>query len=199
MNVISSTWAFKCKRYPNGLIKKFKPRFCACKHQQLEGIDFLETYAPVIQWTMFCLMLFLKIMLGVRSIKRDAACAFLHVDLKENKLVYVDMLMTFAQYCKNGKKMCRKLNKTLYGLCQSPRAFWKYITVKLKACGLEQSKFDPCLFIGPDMICVVYNNDLIFWSKDVLQSWLLILSKKTMRLVSLELPWIVMAQPVYLK
>jgi hypothetical protein len=30
MSVISSTWAFKCKRYLDGLIKKFKARFCAC-------------------------------------------------------------------------------------------------------------------------------------------------------------------------
>jgi hypothetical protein len=51
-NIISSTWAFKCKRYPDGLIKKFKARFCACRDQQMEGIDFFETYAPVVQWTM---------------------------------------------------------------------------------------------------------------------------------------------------
>ena len=29
LNVIQSTWAFKCKRFPNGLIKKSKARFCA--------------------------------------------------------------------------------------------------------------------------------------------------------------------------
>ncbi len=40
MNAISSTWAFKYKRYPDCLIKKFKARFCACRDQQLEGIDF---------------------------------------------------------------------------------------------------------------------------------------------------------------
>jgi hypothetical protein len=45
MNVISSTWAFKCKRYPDGLIKKFKARCCAPGDQQLEGIVFFETYA----------------------------------------------------------------------------------------------------------------------------------------------------------
>jgi hypothetical protein len=28
-NVIQLTWAFKCKPFPNGLIKKFKARFCA--------------------------------------------------------------------------------------------------------------------------------------------------------------------------
>ncbi len=33
------------------------------------------------------------------------------------------------------------------------------------AYGLEQSKFDPCLFIGTNVICVVYVDDIIFWSK----------------------------------
>jgi hypothetical protein len=37
-------------------------------------------------------------------------------DLEENKTVYVDMPMGFAQYGKNGKKKCLKLKKTLYGL-----------------------------------------------------------------------------------
>jgi len=49
MNVIDSIWAFKLKRFPDGLIKKFKARFCARGDQQLEGIDFFETYAPVVQ------------------------------------------------------------------------------------------------------------------------------------------------------
>ena len=29
MNVLQSTWAYKCKRFPDGLIKKFNARFCA--------------------------------------------------------------------------------------------------------------------------------------------------------------------------
>ncbi len=34
--VIASTWAFKCKCYPDGLIKKFKAHFCARGDKQLE-------------------------------------------------------------------------------------------------------------------------------------------------------------------
>jgi hypothetical protein len=60
------------------------------------------------------------------------------------------------------------LKKTLYGLWQSPHAVWKYITKNLETCGLEQSNFDPCLFVGTKVICVVYVDDLIFWSKDTL-------------------------------
>ena len=40
MNVIWSTWAFKLKRYPYVLIKKFKAHLCARSDMQLEGIDF---------------------------------------------------------------------------------------------------------------------------------------------------------------
>jgi hypothetical protein len=77
------------------------------------------------------------------------------------------MPMGFAQYSKDAKKMCLKVKKTFHGLHQSLQAFWKYITVELQECGLEQSKFDPCLFIGPNVICVVYMDDLIFWSCEV--------------------------------
>jgi hypothetical protein len=46
-NVIQLTWAFKCKCYVDGLIKKFKARFCARGDMQLEGIDLFETYKPI--------------------------------------------------------------------------------------------------------------------------------------------------------
>ena len=29
MNVLPSTWAFKCKRFPDGTVRKLKARFCA--------------------------------------------------------------------------------------------------------------------------------------------------------------------------
>jgi hypothetical protein len=123
MNIINSTWAFKCKRYPDGLIKKFKARFCARGDQQLQGIDFFETYAPVVQWMTIHLMFVLEVILGLKSLQGDIICAFLHADLEENNKVYVNMPAGFSQYDKNGKKMCLKLKKTLYGLRQSPREF----------------------------------------------------------------------------
>ncbi len=51
-NMINSMWAFKLKCFPNGMVKKFKAWVCAHGDQQLEGIDFFETYVPVVQWTM---------------------------------------------------------------------------------------------------------------------------------------------------
>lgn len=166
MNVLPSTWAFKCKRFPDGTIKKFKGRFCARGDKQIEGVDFFETYAPVVQWVTVRLMLVLEVLLGLKSKQGDVTCAFLHADLDENEKVYVEMPQGFKQRGKNGNYKVLKLKKTLYGLRQSPREFWKYITKKLAACGLTQSKLDPCLFIGEKVICVCYVDDLIFWSRD---------------------------------
>jgi len=44
-HVIASTWVFKCKRYPDGLIKKLRAQFCARGDKKLEGTDFFDTYA----------------------------------------------------------------------------------------------------------------------------------------------------------
>eukprot|EP00804_Cyclotella_cryptica_P021080 CCRYP_019381-RA/>CCRYP_019381-RA protein AED:0.27 eAED:0.27 QI:0/0/0/0.66/0.5/0.33/3/0/652 len=49
MHVLPSTWAFCIKRFPNGLVKKFKARFCVRGDCQKEGIDFWETWSPVVQ------------------------------------------------------------------------------------------------------------------------------------------------------
>ena len=166
MNVISGTWAFKCKRFPNGTVKKFKARFCARGDQQLEGIDFFETYAPVVQWTTVHLMLILENLLGLKSKQADVTAAFLHATLEEDEKVYVEMPLGFKQRGSNGKFKVLRLKKTLYGLRQSPRAFWKYLTEKLGNCGLPQAPFDPCLFIGKKVIAICYVDDLIFWARN---------------------------------
>ena len=65
---------------------------------------------------------------------------------------------------KHGKVL--KLKKTLYGLRQSPRSFWKYLTKAMKACGMEVSKIDPCLFVGKKVLSICYVDDILFWAKD---------------------------------
>jgi Reverse transcriptase (RNA-dependent DNA polymerase) len=72
MNVLPSTWAFKCKRQPDGLVKKYKARFCAGGHCQVENVDYFETFAPVVNWTTtVCLMLVLSIILGLATQQLD--------------------------------------------------------------------------------------------------------------------------------
>ena len=128
MSVLPSTWAFK---NPDGLIKKFKARFCARGDRQIEGINYFETYAPIVMWVTIRLLLILECLLGLVSKQGDVTCAFLHVHLPEGEDVYLHMPRGFTQYGKKGGVNVIKLKRTLYGLKQSPRAFWKYMVAKV--------------------------------------------------------------------
>ena len=98
---------------------------------QLEGIDFFETYAPVVQLTTIWLMFILEVLLGLKSKQGNVTCAFLHADLEPGESVYFGMPLGFNIKSKNGKHQVLKFKKTLYGFCQIHRAFRKYITEKL--------------------------------------------------------------------
>ena len=69
MNVIESTWKFKIKLFADGLMKIFKAWFCARCDQQLEGDNLFETYAPIMQWKIICIILILEVVLGIKSKK----------------------------------------------------------------------------------------------------------------------------------
>ena len=143
MNVIYSTRDFKCKRYPDGIIKNFTAQFCARGDQQLEGIDLFETYVSVMQQKTVQLMLILEVLLGLKSKQGEFTAAFLHAYIPDNQKIYAEMPRVFEQFSKNGRKKTLKQKKLFYGLRQSPCALWKYVTKKLEQSGLKQSKFDP--------------------------------------------------------
>ena len=51
MKVIKGTWAFKLKRTPDGVAYIHFPRFCVRGDQQEYGVNYFETFAPVVQWS----------------------------------------------------------------------------------------------------------------------------------------------------
>ena len=160
MNVLPGTWAFRVKRYPNGLIKKLKARFCVRGDRQKEDVDYEKdkTYAPVVSWTTVQLLLILSILLGLSTRQVDYTAAFLHAPIKED--VYVECPRGFSS---PGK--CLKLKKSLYGLKQSPRNFFEHLKSNLVKCGFQNNQeLDPCLFISDKVICLVYVDDTLFYS-----------------------------------
>jgi hypothetical protein len=82
-NVLPSTWAFKIKRYPDGRVKKFKARFCARGDRQQEGIDYFETWAPVVQWLTVRVVMIIAAILDFTSVQCDITAAFIHGHVSE--------------------------------------------------------------------------------------------------------------------
>lgn len=48
MDVLSGVWALKTKRYPDGRVNKKKAIYCAYGFEQRKGIDYFETFSPVV-------------------------------------------------------------------------------------------------------------------------------------------------------
>jgi hypothetical protein len=81
MNLLPSTWAFKCKHYPDGSVRKLKSRFCCRGDQQIKGVDFFDTFAPVVNWMMVCLMLILSMILGLATKQVDYTAVFVQAPI----------------------------------------------------------------------------------------------------------------------
>ena len=162
MNVLPSTWAFKCKRLPDGQVQKLKARFCVRGDHQIEGVDFKEDeiFSPVVSWNTVRLLLILSCIMGLETKQVDYTAAFIHAPLSEDEEVYVEQPRGFSE---PGKVL--KLNQCLYGLKQSPRNFYNHLKGNLEAIGFEcQTEVDPCLFISNKCICLVYVDDTLFYA-----------------------------------
>jgi hypothetical protein len=173
MNVLPSTWAFKCKRFPDGMIRKLKARFCVRGDMQVEGVDYFDTFAPVVNWTTVRLMLILSIILGLATKQVDYTAAFVHAPIdrdpdwdtlteeeQKKRGVFVASPRGFSS---PGKVL--SLKRSLYGLKQAPRNFFLHLKEKLEKVGFEsKTDVDPCLFISDKVICIVYVDDTLLYS-----------------------------------
>jgi hypothetical protein len=157
-------WAFKLKRYPDGLAKKFKARFCIRGDQQVEGRDYFETWAPVVQWPTVRAMIILAAKQKLCTAQADITAAFIHTPLKSHEHIYVEQAKGFVRGPPG--EYIYKLNKSVYGIKQAPRNFFQFLVDELALEGLKQFNSSPCLFFSPKVIVIVYVDDILFFSKD---------------------------------
>ena len=135
---IGVKWVFKIKRV-NGRVR-YKARLVALGYAQRPGIDFGETYAPVIRVSTVRILLSIAATLDMEIIQFDVSTAFLNGSISEE--IYLQQPPGFND---QSGRVCR-LQRGLYGLRQSPRAWNKRFNRLMLKCGLRRSEYDPCVY-----------------------------------------------------
>ena len=158
---ISSKWVYKLKPGTRENPARYKARLVARGFEQRDGVDYLETFAPVVRWETIRILVAIAVHLGWPIHQLDVLTAFLNGILKED--VYMNQPPGFV---KPGQEhLVCKLHRSLYGLKQSPRAWYARLHAALLAWKLTQSASDPNLYfahIGNDTIALlVYVDDIL--------------------------------------
>ncbi|CEP00028.1 hypothetical protein PBRA_007762 [Plasmodiophora brassicae] len=154
-----TTWVLR--HDPDGVTSyRYKARLCILGYRQRQGIDYTNTYAPVVRSDILRLVLALSVQdKEIIAEQMDVMTAFLNAHLTEE--IYMDSP-------KGMKARTRfvKLLRSIYGLKQAPREWFKVIDAFLvNECGFQRAKSASCLYFkrGPTgrlVIVGVYVDDI---------------------------------------
>ena len=164
-NVLRSKWVYKRKeeQTPDGnLGERLKSRVVAGGNSQIEGVDFSETYAPVVKLTSIRVILSIVAMLGLLLHQMDFVTAFLNGDL--NETVHMEQPRGFEKG--DPAKVVCLLLKSIYGLKQSPRQWYAKIDeFFIQDLGMERNPADECVYVrrkgGQILIIALYVDDIL--------------------------------------
>ena len=131
---VSCRWVFTLKCKADGSIDRHKARLVARGYTQTYGIDYQETFAPVAKLNTIRILISLAINFDWPLQQYDIKNAFLNGDLKED--IYMTIPPGYGDSTTKGK-VC-KLQEALYGLKQSPRAWFGRFTQTMKTLGYKQ-------------------------------------------------------------
>jgi len=150
------------KYQSNGSIDQYKARLLAQGFTQTQGLDYEETFDLVSKLNSIRILLSLAVNLDRRLHQLDIKNVFLNGELEEE--IYMRIPPGFEIESTRGKVW--KLKKSLYGLKQSPRVWFKRFSDTIIQLEYKQGLSDHTLFTkvevdGRKTILIVYVDDII--------------------------------------
>ena len=132
-------------------------------HSQQKGLDYNETFAPVIKQQSLRLLLATAVQENLKVYHLDISTAFLYGKIEKDLFIEIPEGLTNE----NEDKKVLKFNKSLYWLKQAP---WSWNTKFVKTSqeiGLKQLQTDNFLFVNNNLMVAVYVDDMIVFGQSI--------------------------------
>ena len=164
---IGVKWVYRTKLNPDGSINKYKARLVVKGYEQMFGVDFSKTFAPITRLDTTRMLLAIATQKGWRIYQLDVKSAFVNGYLEEE--IFVEQPEGF--YVNGKKDKVYLLKKALYGLKQAPRAWYSRIDAYLLTLGCQKSQSEFTLYIKKikedNLIVSLYVDNLLVTGNNV--------------------------------
>jgi len=141
-------------------VKYHKARLNLHGGKQIYGMNYFETYAPVVTWFAIRLMIIIGIIFGWYLCQVDFVMAYPQAPIEMD--IYMELRQGIMTAHGNSKDQVLKLDKNIYGQQQAGCEWNSFLMDKLMSIGFTPS----LIFFRDDIIFMVYVDDGIFLGND---------------------------------
>jgi hypothetical protein len=157
---IGSKWVFRTKIGPDNSIR-YKARLVIKGYEQVQGIDFGETYAPVSKLSTLRLLLAMSAQRGWKIDHMDVKTAFLNPKIDRDN-VFMNLPEGIESIDSTlSRSVTVRLRKALYGLKQAPKLWHDNINEFLLSLRFKNSTTDPNLYVKDRVLLLLYVDDIL--------------------------------------
>uniref|UniRef100_A0A2N9IUP8 CCHC-type domain-containing protein n=1 Tax=Fagus sylvatica TaxID=28930 RepID=A0A2N9IUP8_FAGSY len=166
---IGCKWVFKKKEVVSEKEReRFKARLVANGYSQRHEIDYDEVFSPVVRHTSIRAVLALVADQDLELEQLDMKTAFLHGNLEEE--IFMEQPEGFKQ--PGTENLVCRLKKSLYGLKQSPRQWYKRFDSYMIQIGYTRCEYDCCVYVriledGSYIFLLLYVDDMLIAAKSM--------------------------------
>jgi len=139
--VVRSKWVLHIKCGPDSQVQKYKACIVTQGFTQVEGLDYDQTFAPVVKLSTFRAILAITVQQNLTIHQMDVKAAYLNSKLKE------EIYMEAPPSLKIPKGMVLQLNRVVYGTKQGGQVWYKDMCGTMAEMGYMQIEADHAVFI----------------------------------------------------